>query len=234
MIRSLTPIILGIDEAGRGPVVGDMFVACVGFREELTEYLRELGVRDSKSLSSHARAALFSRIVEIAEVMFVRRYSPSMIDKSNLNRLFIDAVISSIKTVLSMGINVREVYVDALSSPKHKRDLLESVPSNISLIYEYRADVKYPAVAAASIVAKFLRDAHVSYLHSIYGDFGSGYPSDPKTIKWLTERSLSGVPIVRRSWSTLKRLGLKTDVKDQGLLKWFKKKSHSHPPHHEV
>ncbi|MGC8975104.1 MAG: ribonuclease HII, partial [Thermoprotei archaeon] len=207
------------------PVIGDMFVACVGFRGELTEYLRELGVRDSKSLSPRARATLFSRIVEIAEVVLVRRYSPSVIDESNLNKLFVDAVISFIKTVLSMGIDVREVYVDAVSSPKHRKDLIEGVPPNIRLVYEYKADVKYPAVAAASIIAKFLRDSHVSYLRSVYGEFGSGYPSDPRTIKWLTEHPLSGVPIVRRSWSTLKRLGLKTDVRDQGLLKWLKKKN---------
>lgn len=202
-------VILGIDEAGRGPVLGDMFVACVGLKREDLKHLRELGVRDSKSLTPHARATLFTKILEVVDIVFVRRYSPSVIDKSNLNELFVNAVISSIKTVLSTGIQVCEVYIDALSSPKHKKNLLENIPPNIKLIYEYKADVKYPVVAAASIIAKFLRDTHVNYLHSIYGDFGSGYPSDPQTIKWLTEHSLVEVPIVRKTWSTLKKLGLR-------------------------
>ena len=223
MLKSTNPVVLGIDEAGRGPVLGDMFVVCAGFREESIKYLRELGVRDSKSLSPHARAVLFPKIIEIAEVVFVKRYSPSVIDRNNLNKLFVNAVILSIKAVLSMGIDVREVYVDALSSPKHKESLVRNIPSNIRFVYEYKADVKYPVVAAASIIAKFLRDTHVSYLRSIYGDFGSGYPSDPKTIKWLAEHAPAESPIVRKTWLTLKRLGLKTEGKNQGLLKWFKK-----------
>lgn len=212
------PVILGIDEAGRGPVIGDMFVACVGLREEVSKHLRELGVRDSKTLTPRSRATLFSKIVEIADVVFVKRYTPSVIDEGNLNELFVKAVTSSIKTVLSKGIEVREVYVDALSSPRHKKNLLENVPPNIKLIYEYKADVKYPIVAAASIVAKFFRDTHVSYLHSIYGDFGSGYPSDPRTIRWLTEHRSVEVPIVRKTWSTLKKLGLKTASSKRTLI----------------
>lgn len=225
MLKSARSVVLGIDEAGRGPVVGDMFVACVGFREELTDLLRDLGVKDSKSLTPHARASLFPKIVEVAEVVFVKRYSPPVIDKSNLNKLFVDAVVTSIKAVLSTGVEVREVYVDALSSPKHKESLIRSIPPNIKLTYEYRADVKYPVVAAASIIAKFLRDTHVSDLHTIYGDFGSGYPSDPKTIKWLAEHSPVEAPVVRKSWSTLKRLGLRVVKDDHTLLKWFRERA---------
>ncbi|MEM1703335.1 MAG: ribonuclease HII [Zestosphaera sp.] len=209
MLKSAKHVILGIDEAGRGPVLGDMFVACVGLREEAMERLRGLGVRDSKSLTPHARATLFTKILEVVDIVFVKRYTPSVIDQSNLNELFINAVISSIKTISSTGIQVREVYVDALSSPKHRKKLLGNIPPNIKLVYEYKADVKYPVVAAASIIAKFLRDTHVNYLHSIYGDFGSGYPSDPQTIKWLTEHSPAEVPIIRKTWLTLKKLGFK-------------------------
>ncbi|MEM4471686.1 MAG: ribonuclease HII, partial [Zestosphaera sp.] len=58
---------------------------------------------------------------------------------------------------------------------------------------------------------------HVNYLHSIYGDFGSGYPSDPQTIKWLTEHSPAEVPIIRKTWSTLRKLGFK-DAKGKRTL----------------
>jgi len=217
------PVILGIDEAGRGPIIGDMFVACVGVGEELTQYLKDLGVRDSKSLTPRTRAALFPKIIEVAEVVVVRRYRPATIDANNLNKLFIEAVISLVKTVLSLGIKVSEVYVDALSSLRHERVLVANIPTNIKLVYEHKADVRYPVVAAASIIAKFLRDTHVGFLHSIYGDFGSGYPSDPRTIKWLTEHAPEETPIVRRTWSTLKRLGLGGVKSNQGLLKWSRK-----------
>jgi ribonuclease HII len=215
-------VVLGIDEAGRGPVIGDMFVACVGVREELTQHLKDLGVRDSKSLTPRARAALFPKIVEVAEVVVVRRYGPATIDASNLNNLFVEAVVSLVKTVLGLGIKVSEVYVDALSSLKHERILVANIPTNIKLVYEHKADVRYPVVAAASIIAKFLRDTHVGFLHSIYGDFGSGYPSDPRTIKWLAEHAPEETPIVRKTWSTLKKLGLGGVKSDQGLLKWLR------------
>ncbi|MEM2040064.1 MAG: ribonuclease HII, partial [Zestosphaera sp.] len=83
MLKSAKHVILGIDEAGKGPVLGDMFVACVGLREEVVERLRGLGVRDSKSLTSHARATLFTKILEVVDIVFVKRYTPSVIDQSN-------------------------------------------------------------------------------------------------------------------------------------------------------
>lgn len=221
-MRSTNTIVLGIDEAGRGPVIGDMFVACVGFDEGSEDSLKVLGVRDSKSLTPHARSVLFPKIVEVAKVVFVRRYGPQRIDVSNVNDLFVSAVISSVKFVLGMGFRVGRVYVDALSSPKHKTKVIEGLPPSVELVYEFRADSKYPVVAAASIIAKYLRDAHVRILHEIYGDFGSGYPSDPRTIRWLSEHVVLEIPIVRKSWSTLARLGVKPIEKSRGLLKWLR------------
>ncbi|MEM0014800.1 MAG: ribonuclease HII [Zestosphaera sp.] len=214
-------LILGIDEAGRGPVIGDMFVACVGFNEGGEGSLIGLGVKDSKRLKPRARSALFPRIVEVARVVFVRRYSPGQIDAANVNDLFVNAVTSAVKSAFEAGFKVGRVYVDALSSPKHRLKIVEGLPSSVELVYEFGADRKYPIVAAASIIAKYLRDAHVRTLHEVYGDFGSGYPSDPRTIKWLSEHAVLEVPIVRRSWSTLARLGMKPVRKDQGLLKWL-------------
>lgn len=221
-MKPVSAIVLGIDEAGRGPVIGDMFVACAGFEEGSEDSLKVLGVRDSKSLTPYARSILFPKVVEISRVVFVRRYSPQRIDVSNVNDLFVSAVISSVKSVLNVGFKVSRVYVDALSSPKHKAKIVNGLPSSVELVYEFRADSKYPVVAAASVIAKYLRDAHVRALHEVYGDFGSGYPSDPKTIKWLSEHAVLEAPIVRKSWSTLARLGVKPLKKSRGLLEWLR------------
>ncbi|OYT61275.1 MAG: ribonuclease HII [Thermofilum sp. ex4484_15] len=81
--------------------------------------------------------------------------------------------------------------------------------SNVIVIAENGADKRYPIVSAASIVAKVIRDKEVEELKKLYGDFGSGYPSDPKTLRFLRDCLRKGYlpPIVRRSWSTLRRFG---------------------------
>ncbi|MEM2021031.1 MAG: ribonuclease HII [Zestosphaera sp.] len=222
MIATPRSLVLGIDEAGRGPVIGDMFVACVGVEEGYEELLRNLGVKDSKTLTPSARSAMFPRIIEIARVVYVRRCSPALIDSINVNDLFVKAVLDSVKAILRKGFNVSKIYVDALSSRKHKAMVMKGIPSSVELVYEPRADSKYAVVAAASIVAKHLRDVHVKNLHLIYGDFGSGYPSDSRTMKWLADHVLLETPIVRRSWSTLSKVGVKPVKKTQGLLKWVR------------
>ncbi len=220
MITTPRSLVLGIDEAGRGPVIGDMFIACVGVEEGYEELLRNLGVRDSKALTPSVRSTMFPKIIEVARVVYVRRYSPVHIDNTNVNDLFVKAVLDSVKTILHKGFNVSKVYVDALSSRKHKAAVMKGIPPSLELVYEPRADSKYAVVSAASIVAKYLRDAHVKNLHSIYGDFGSGYPSDSRTMKWLADHALLETPIVRKSWSTLSKVGVRPVRKARGLLKW--------------
>ena len=85
----------------------------------------------------------------------------------------------------------------------------EMLSAGIRIISEHYADETYPLVSAASIMAKVRRDSEIQKLKDIYGDFGSGYPSDPRTRDFL-RRLLSGgeevPPIVRRTWKTLQRL----------------------------
>lgn len=227
--ESSRTVVLGIDEAGRGPVIGDMFVAGVAIDPRMLQRLRELGVRDSKELTPSARSRLVAIVLRYAEAVIVKRFPPSVIDKTNINVLYAKAVIDLVNNILRMGLRIKKIYVDAVTGRKALTILKGGISNKIPFVLEPKADRKYVVVSAASIVAKFLRDLHVSKLKETYGDFGSGYPADPRTIEWL-EKHLIDSPkvtpsIIRRSWGTLKRFGITVTEKkqDQGLSKWFKK-----------
>jgi len=219
--------VLGIDEAGRGPVIGGMFIAGVVLNERISKKLRSLGVKDSKKLTPSKRAALFPKIIALAKAIYVIMCSPETIDSRNLNILTLESILRMIEH-LGRRIELKKIYIDALSGKRASYLLRSRIPPIIKLIYEPKADVKYVPVSAASIVAKYLRDEHIRILKQKYGDFGSGYPSDPKTIKWLANmiKVSNSLPnIVRKSWRTLERFGYKP-AKIKGadnLLSWIKR-----------
>ena len=209
--------ILGVDEAGRGPVVGDMFVACVCIDSSDVGKLVALGVRDSKALDRRRREELFPRILEVAKVVVVARATPREIDSTNLNKLFLDKVVEVVKRALSMyRVGRAEVFIDSAGDPSRVSRAVEAslkgLAKEIRVVAEHGADSRYPVVGAASIVAKVLRDWHIDSLKAIYGDFGSGYPSDPRTREWLERVAREGSipPIVRKSWATVRKLLSKT------------------------
>jgi ribonuclease HII len=228
-LRNDEDLILGIDEAGRGPVIGDMFVVGVMAKKEDIPLLKSLGVRDSKKLTPKRRCYLTPLIIQLSEMILVVRYTPQDIDSENLTYLFTKSIIKIIRHAMSRNSHlIKEIYVDAISSIKVRHILSKELPDHVKLIYEQKADVKYVIVGAASIIAKYLRDKYVEYLRKIYGDFGSGYPSDPKTLSWL--RRFTGEelpPIVRRTWKTLERVGISAKDKRrgwQGLLGYTNQK----------
>ena len=200
-------ILLGIDEAGRGSLVGNMFVVGVCVSEDKINLLENIGVKDSKALTPQRRQELYTTIKTLAKAIIVEQIPPQRIDYENLNELFLESVSKIVAKAISICKTVDAIYID-LTGPKHK--LIKSIRKlgfKGEVIAEHHADKKYVIVSTASIVAKVLRDQHIKELSRIYGDIGSGYPSDPKTIKWLlsiaSEKSLP--PIVRRSWGTIKR-----------------------------
>ncbi len=216
--RTTLPIkkktIVGVDEAGRGSLVGDMFIAgaCIG--EEKISLLQKLGVRDSKLLTPHRRERLFEIIKDIVEYYTVRRVSPSEIDRYNLNDLLYKNIADILLELTEKCEKISKVYID-LTGNKYK--LLKFITNRIGyikweIVAEHKADQKYIPVSVASIIAKVLRDRHIRELSKTYGDFGSGYPADPKTIEWLRgylEEHGKLPPIVRRTWHTLKNIAPK-------------------------
>ncbi len=217
-------MVAGIDEAGRGPLVGCMFQACVVVRESTLKKLRSIGVRDSKSISRLRRAALIGAVLSSAEVVLVRSYPPQVIDKENINTLLARGLVELVRTAIALvgRKNLVKVYADEISG-RNAREILERGLS-VPLVIEAGADRKYVVVSAASIVAKYFRDTHVRRISSVWGDLGSGYPSDPRTRRWVLSyyKELGDLPpIVRSSWRTLAKLGI--GPRKGGLEKWIRR-----------
>ena len=233
--------ILGIDEAGRGCVIGPMVVGGVVADEEGLAKLVDLGVRDSKKLSPKRREELAGRIKEVVVGYELRLVEPARIDKVSLNLLDIEEIVYLIgkfspeKVYFDVpthpgGVGrfveaVREGLGPVLNSPESGSKGLgsgrilgepspwspepDSFPSAPMLIGENHADETYPVVSAASILAKVERDRIIAELCEEYGDFGSGYPSDPKTLRFLRDwfnEYHHFPPMVRRKWSTVKKI----------------------------
>jgi len=194
--------VAGIDEAGKGPVLGPMIVCGVACEEERVIELEKLGVKDSKKLKPERRKELAEEIRKLCDVRIIE-VTPEEIDRENINDILRRCYVRIIKSL-----NPDLVIVDSPDvKPERLKEFLERETGK-SVISKHRADNEYVIVSAASIVAKVERDLRIEMLRREYGDFGSGYASDPKTLKALREWIRSGTlpPIVRRRWKTVERL----------------------------
>jgi len=191
--------ILGIDEAGRGPVIGPLVMVGFLIDEEDEEKLKELGVRDSKQLSRERREELARELRKIGKI-FIKLIHPWQIDAENLNKLE-----REVAKLIILEAKPEKVIIDAF---ERKLPLKLGI-DGIEIIAEPKADEKYAVVSAASIIAKVERDRIVDQIRRRFGDFGTGYPSDPKTVefveRWIREKKK--LPdFVRRSWETTRRI----------------------------
>ena len=198
---------IGIDEAGRGPVFGAMFVVAAGVPD--TAELPD-GVDDSKRLDADTRERLGTALRQIEALQATTvRIDPEAIDANpgGLNELTVQAQADAAKAVLETCNGATTVIADACdTNPERARAALRSeLPNAETVIAEHGADERRPIVAAASILAKCAREAHVQDLADRYGSFGSGYPSDRRTRAFLArylEEHEELPPFARRSWKT--------------------------------
>jgi len=217
--------IAGVDDAGRGSIVGPLVIAGVLLDEKDLHRLVDLGVKDSKLLSPHRREELATEIKKLALKYYVAMLSPAEIDRvvetgkklHKLNRLEAQTMAKVI-TILKPDV----AYVDAsdVLADRFKQHILENLTFNVQIVSEHKADVNYPIVSAASIIAKVERDRAISELQEKYGNMGCGYPTDPNTLKFLEKwiRKFGSYPdFVRKSWKPAKRLKTKAE-KDQTKL----------------
>ena len=179
-----------------------------------TEALRALGVRDSKKLTAPSRTRLAEEIPKIVDSYHILELEPARLDKivhkaPKLQRLN----LLEAKTMAAVIEKLRPdvAYVDAsdVSPARYKTNILDELSYRPRIVSEHNADVNYPVVSAASILAKVRRDERIHEIHKEFGDFGSGYSHDPKTRRFLVEYYRANrdfPPIVRRSWATLKQI----------------------------
>jgi ribonuclease HII len=212
MGENIYSLVIGVDEAGRGPLIGDLVVVAIGFKQEVLKHLKILGVKDSKLLDKKRREKLYYKIIDLSEFIGINYISPLMIDSENINKLISEHIVSIFR-ILSRKINMYlqvSIFIDEVKGYNeflYKK--LRKILNNITqYVMEPDADKKYLPVSAASIVAKYIRDRNISCLSKVFGELGSGYPSDPKTIKWVSEtyNTMNKPPlIIRKTWSTLKK-----------------------------
>jgi ribonuclease HII len=200
--------IMGVDEAGRGCVLGPLVVAGVLMHLESVSRLVELGVKDSKLLSPRRREFLAKEIKKVAVSTHTVELSPAEIDVAvntrkrlfKLNRLEARAMAEAIQALKP---DLAVVDASDVVAERFKHHIVECLDSPVHVISEHRADRNYPVVSAASIIAKVERDHIVDGLRTQHGDFGSGYMSDSKTVNFLRmlARESDEYPdFVRRSW----------------------------------
>ncbi len=218
---------LGIDDSGRGPTIGPMILAGCLIDKNLEKELKKLGVKDSKLLNKDKREILAEIIRKKAFSYHIAIVSPTEIDGKisigfNLNR--IEAVKSArIINKINRGLDKINVIVDC-PSPNTKKwgEVLKTyVNKKDNLIFniEHKADLNHIACSAASIIAKSTREKEIKKIKDKIGkDFGSGYPSDPITRKFLKDHvtRYKKEGIFRKSWVSWKQAKMEKEQKKLG------------------
>ncbi|RTG88921.1 ribonuclease H2 subunit A, partial [Schistosoma bovis] len=204
---------LGIDEAGRGPVLGPMVYACALSPISRLNELKTIGLADSKTLNENQRDKLLkemlnkcdwiSAVVHVISPVYI---TEKMLDKSktSLNAISHDSAIQLIQSVLDSGVNLVEVYVDTVGKAEHYQTKLQNLFPQLKIRVESKADDIYPIVSAASIFAKVC-----CYCSKIHVTFFQNFYEDPVTKSYLRAcmDPIFGFPsLVRSSWSTASSL----------------------------
>jgi ribonuclease HII len=199
-------MILGIDEAGKGCIVGPLVIGAVLCKDQ---DVFSLLIKDSKMLNAKQRNDAYFFIEEAVEAFEAVEVSIAEIDKAvvinGFNWLEADHIVKLIDKY-----KPRICYIDCPHPRTNvfKEYIFERIKhKECNVVCAHKADSKYPVVSAASIVAKVTRDAKVDEIRERVGiDFGSGYLGDPKTKEFLSKHWEKHGDILRKSWKTYKNL----------------------------
>lgn len=236
-------VVLGVDEAGRGPVLGPMvygiYYLPISMHQSLLADTHHFD--DSKVLTATVRSQLMEKVCTpgtdlysscgwATRVMSARDISAAQlkpVGMYNLNAQAMDATIDLIRTVFDMGVNVKEIFVDTIGPPATYQAKLQKIFPTAQVTVAKKADSLYPSVSAASVCAKVTRDAALEVCYEAYqgegtsaNGWGSGYPSDARCSGWM-KRNMEPLfgwgPECRFSWSTAKDM---LDAKDGIRVRW--------------
>ncbi|MCX8166699.1 MAG: ribonuclease HII [Candidatus Micrarchaeota archaeon] len=202
--------VCGIDEAGKGCVIGPLVVCIAVVDKSLLDIVeKDDRIKDSKVLSKKSRIEIAK---EYKNKIFykIQKILPEEIDKNNINTLELKAIKNLLITTKNK-FNKRHIKEIIIDSPFKNNDLIctelsKIVDTKISL--EHKADRNYKIVSLASIIAKVTRDLEINKIKKkLKIDFGSGYPSDKKTILALKKYGIERFNgNVRKKWQTIKHL----------------------------
>ena len=199
---------LGIDEAGRGAIVSNLVIAGAVFTEENLEKLKKLGVKDSKLLTPKKRSEFYQQIIDLCEAFEIISVSPQEIDaaldsdSTNLNWLEADKTTDIINKL-----KPHKAIIDCPSPniSAYRDYLLSRLEQKTELVVEHKADLNHIECSAASILAKVTRDSTILDLQKQLNiDFGSGYPSDPKTKIFVKKYCNKYPDLFRKTWQPFK------------------------------
>lgn len=196
-------VVSGIDEAGRGSILGNLFIALVETDNKTIEYFKSIGVKDSKLLTDKRRTELAEKIRE-RSVWAIASLDPQEIDNRFSNGLNLNSLEAVKYAELINKIKPKKVIIDCPSPniPAFKKTVEGYIETKPELVLEHKADLNHVIVSAASVLAKDEREKHIKSLSEMCGvNLGSGYPSDPVAMKGVnqimnTEFSL----YIRKSW----------------------------------
>jgi ribonuclease HII len=196
-------LIAGIDEAGRGSVIGPLVLCSAFCRREEEKRLRALCKKDSKQLTPQQREDIYTKLKPFCSFRWVE------VSAADLNQLMKKMSLNDIEA---------KVMADLVKQLKDA-DVMIDMPDRYGWTFrkrmekygvnrfeaEHKADATYPIVAAASICAKIVRDTKIEEIKKHSGNFGSGYPSDARTIDALKNKEMLAAlkPFIRERWKTL-------------------------------
>ena len=204
-------LIGGVDEAGRGSIIGPLIIAGISVRDSKMSELSKIGVKDSKKLTKKLRTNMFFSLVDLADSLCIYKIDCDEIDDNvflnKLNKLEAEAMAAVIN-----NLHVDEVYIDSCDVNQERyRECVKCrlVSYNTKLYSMHHADQLNLVVSAASIIAKIIRDNEIQAIRSIHHAIGSGYPSDEKTMYFIREwvKKYKNAPsFARKSWRPLRMM----------------------------
>lgn len=201
-------LVCGVDEAGRGSMIGPLVVAGISIEKSKIDELTNLGVKDSKKLTPSAREYLYKKIITLVDNYATSRVNPKTIDSSvlkhQLNHL---EALHMAKVIKKLGPSIS--YVDSCDvNPARFGREITKISKTGKIKSYHHADSKFVVVSAASIVAKVTRDRAIEKINKLY-QIGSGYPSDDRTVQFVRNWFLTHGQMpafVRKSWAPIRVL----------------------------
>lgn len=203
-------IVAGVDEAGRGSILGPLVVAGIKIRESKLKQLHLMGVKDSKKLAPKTREKLYRKILKIVDDYYVCKVTPRKIDHF-VSMKKLNALEAHTMAMIINKLKPQEAFVDScdVSPERFRIAVMSTLKCRAKIDSSHHADSNNVAVSAASIIAKVNRDREIARIRKRIGNIGSGYPSDKKTMRFVRRwvRTHGKAPkFARSSWRPLREL----------------------------